>query len=331
MRICYLSEGTPLCGGVKVTFEQAEALQERGHQVEVISKGARPDWYALQVPFRQVNDFLPSTLPECDFLIGTFWPTVHAAVRSGKGRPVHLCQGYEGDTPAYEAERPAIEGVYRLPTLMLTVHEPLTQLISSRFGKKAYTVGQGINHSLFFADRRPTSGGLPRVLLVGLYEDDCKGIADGLSALQALKREMPVHVVRVSALGCSLDEATFAVSDEYHVRLPPTEMGALYRSCDVLLGPSLAREGFGLPVLEALACGVPVVVSDIPTFRAFSETQDWALFFAERDVVGMRLALHRLLTDAELRQRQHSRGLAIAQQYTFARVAERIEQVFRAA
>jgi len=129
MRICYLSEGTPLCGGVKVMFEQAEALQERGHQVEVISKGKRPDWYALKVPFRQVHEFFPSTLPECDFLVGTFWPTVRAAVEAGKGRPVHLCQGYEGDTPAYEDQRPAIEAVYRLPTVMLTVHEPLTQLV----------------------------------------------------------------------------------------------------------------------------------------------------------------------------------------------------------
>lgn len=331
MRICYLSEGTPLCGGVKVTFEQAEALQERGHQVDVISKGERPDWYPLRVPFRQVDEFLPSTLPECDFLVGTFWPTVRAAVQSGKGRPVHLCQGYEGDTPAYAVERPAIEAIYRLPTLLLTVHDPLTTLMHTRFGRKAYTVGQGINHSLFFPDKQPVSSRVPRVLLVGLYEDDCKGIAEGLTALRALKRDMPIEVVRVSALGRSREEAALGVEGEYHLRLYPSEMGALYRSCDVLLGPSLAREGFGLPVLEALACGVPVAVSDTPTFRAFADTSDWALFFAERDVAGMRQALRRLLTGADVRQHQRNRGLEVARQYTFARVAERIEQVFASA
>jgi glycosyltransferase involved in cell wall biosynthesis len=42
----------------------------------------------------------------------------------------------------------------------------------------------------------------------------------------------------------------------------------------------------------------------------------------------MRLALCQLLTDEELRQRQRRRGLEIARQYTFARVAERIEQIF---
>ncbi len=329
MRICYLSEGTPLCGGVKVTFEQAEALQERGHQVEIVSKGARPHWYDLRVPFTQVQEFLPSTLPECDFMIGTFWPTVKAAVECGKGWPVHLCQGYEGDTLAYSAIRPAIEAVYRLPTLMLTIHEPLTQLVWQHFGKTAHNVGQGINHSVFFPGEQQPRSAPYRVLLVGLYEDDCKGIAEGLTALQALKQELPIQVVRVSALACSPDEQAFGVVDEYHCHLRPDQMGDLYRSCDVLLAPVHAREGFGLPALEALTCGIPVAASDVPSFRCFAGTIDWGVFFAEGDVAGMQSALRQLLQDGELQTRLRQRGLAVAQQYTFARVAERIEQVFR--
>ncbi|MBM4255899.1 MAG: glycosyltransferase family 4 protein [Deltaproteobacteria bacterium] len=329
MRICYLSEGTPLCGGVKVTFEQAEALQERGHQVEVLSKGERPSWYPPRVPFRQVRDFLPATLPECDVIVGTFWTTVYDAVQSGKGRPVHLCQGYEGDTAAFAIDRPAIEAAYRLPTLLLTVHEPLTQLIAQRFGRRAHTVGQGINRWQFFPARQAAYGTMPRVLLVGPCEIDWKGVQDGLVALKKLKEELSFQLVRVSQFACHPEEAALQVTDEYHCHLPAENMPAIYRSCDVMLSPSWTQEGFGLPTLEAMACGVPVAISDIPAFRAFAETQDWALFFAERDIAGMRLALRRLLTDDELRQRQRSRGLAVARQYTFARVAERIEQVLQ--
>jgi len=331
LHICYLAEGTPLVGGVKVIFEQAEALQERGHQVTVITKGERPTWYDVRVPFKQVREFSPSVIPDCDFLIGTFWLTVPPAVQSGKGRPVHLCQGYEGNYPDYAALHGEIEAVYRLPTLTLTVHEPLTQLIWKRFAKKAHTVGQGINHTIFFPGAPRQRREPYRVALVGPYEDGCKGVHEGLLALKALKHELPLQVVRASPLGCSQAEHELGVVDEYHLMVPPQQMGNFYRSCDAFLGPSRAREGFGLPALEALACGVPVAVSDIPSFAGFAETADWGLFFAESDVQGMQNAVQRLLTDSTLRDHLRLRGLEVSRLYSFARVAERIEQVFAAA
>ncbi len=331
MHLCYLLEGTPLCGGVKVTFEQAEALQERGHRVEIVSKGDRPDWYDLRVPFRRVSEFSPSLLPECDFLIGTFWTTVKPAVQAEKGQPVHLCQGYEGDTAAFAVDLPKIEATYRLSVLTLTYHEPLAQLLWRRFGKKAYTVGQGINHTVFFPHEKGVSNTPCRVLLVGPYEIDWKGVLDGLNALKVLKATVPLRVVRVSQLPFNEEEQQYGVVDEYHHRLLAHEMAALYRSCDILLGPSWAQEGFGLPVIEAMACGVPVAASDIPAFRSFAEGTEWALFFAERDVLGMQKAIRQLLANVELRARLRARGLEVAKEYTFSRVAERIEHVLSAA
>lgn len=326
MRLCYLLEDTSLWGGVKVVFEQAQALQERGHHVEIVSKGGRPDWYDLCVPLTQVSSFLPSLLPDCDWMIGTFWPTVQAAVQAEKGRPVHLCQGYEGDLSFYASARHEIEAVYRLPLLTLTVHEPLTRLLWQRFGKKAYTVGQGIDHTVFFPGQIRAGGSFWRVLVMGPYEAEVKGVREALSALQTLKAEVPLWVVRVSQFPCTETEKSLGVTDEYHCRLRAREMPAVYRSCNVLLAPYRAQEGFGLPVLEAIACGVPVAASDIPALCAFAETTDWALFFAERDIPSMQSAVRRLLADRELRARLRARGLQVAKQYTFSRVAERIEQ-----
>jgi glycosyltransferase involved in cell wall biosynthesis len=327
MHFCYLLEDTGLCGGVKVVYEQAEALQERGHRVEILSKGPQPDWYDLHVPLIQAEKFLPSVMPECDYLIGTFWTTVRSAYEAGKGLPVHLCQGYEGDTSAFASQLHEIESAYRLPVLTLTVHEPLTRLLWQRFQKRAYTVGQGINQYIFFAEHERSRTPPWRVLLVGPYEIDWKGVREGLQALQALKKELPLWIVRVSQWPIPEEEKSLGVVDEYHYRLSPQDMAALYRSCDVMLGPSWNQEGFGLPALEAMACGTPVALSDIPAFRAFAEGTVWTRFFAERDIPGMQDAVRQLLEDVQLRARLRAAGIEIARRYTFARVAERIEQV----
>ena len=113
----------------------------------------------------------------------------------------------------------------------------------------------------------------------------------------------------------------------FRSHLRADEMPFLYRSCDVMLAPSWTQEGFGLPALEAMACGVPVAMSDIPTFRGFADGEDWACFFAEHDIAGMQHALRSLLREAALRLRLRRRALEIVQTYTFARVAERIERV----
>lgn len=327
MRICYVQEENSLWGGVKVVFEQAEALQERGHQVVIVSKDGPPDWYEVRVPLRQVPAFTPSTIPESDFVIGTFWTTVRDIVRAEKGCPVHLFQGYEGDMAAYAWQRQAIEAIYHLPLLTLTVHEPLTRFLWGRFRKKAWTVGQGVNQEVFHPLGERHASSPWRVLVVGPYEVDWKGVRDGLLALKALKEEIPLHVVRVAQLPQTREEAQLGVVDEYHYRLRAEAMAELYRSCDVLLGASWTQEGFGLPAIEAMACGVPVALSDIPAFREFAEGAEWAVFFAERDLLGAQGAVRRLLLDENLRSTLRSRGFEVARAFSFPRVAARIERV----
>ena len=104
------------------------------------------------------------------------------------------------------------------------------------------------------------------------------------------------------------------------------DMAALYSLADVFVYPSL-YEGFGLPVLEAMACGTPVVTSNVASLPEV--TGDAAILVAPEEVDGIRDALSRVLDDATLRADLSRRGLARAAQFSWDRCARQTLDVYR--
>jgi glycosyltransferase involved in cell wall biosynthesis len=115
--------------------------------------------------------------------------------------------------------------------------------------------------------------------------------------------------------------------------LPSAQMPAYYRQLDVLVVPSRTRpnwkEQFGRVLIEAMACGVPVVGSDsgeIPNVIG-----DAGLIFPEGQVDILREHLGRLLRDLDLRSELAQRGRErVLAHYTQARVAAETYDVYRA-
>jgi Glycosyltransferase len=104
------------------------------------------------------------------------------------------------------------------------------------------------------------------------------------------------------------------------------DLAALYSSCKVSVYPSL-YEGFGLPSLEAMACGAPVITSRIP---AIMETSSGAAkLITPTDVNELTAALVELLTDAQAREHYKSLGLRRAAEYTWKRTAQQTLNVYR--
>lgn len=126
---------------------------------------------------------------------------------------------------------------------------------------------------------------------------------------------------RVEALGLG-EQVTFpgyVASDE----LP-----LWYNAATALAYPSI-YEGFGLPVLEAQACGTPVLTSNVSSLpEAAGEA---ALMVDPYDVEALAAGLHRLLVDEPLRHELRERGLVHAGQFSWPRAAQETVRVYRRA
>jgi glycosyltransferase involved in cell wall biosynthesis len=97
------------------------------------------------------------------------------------------------------------------------------------------------------------------------------------------------------------------------------ELVALYRGATVVALPSW-YEGFGLPVVEAMALGAPVLLSDIPVFHEVAGHA--ALYAPPDDPAAWAAALARLFADPTLRADLAARGRQRAERFTWERAAE---------
>jgi glycosyltransferase involved in cell wall biosynthesis len=106
------------------------------------------------------------------------------------------------------------------------------------------------------------------------------------------------------------------------------DLRGLYSSCRVSVYPSV-YEGFGLPPLEAMACGAPVITSRIPVIMETVGTS--ARLIDPNDVRELTSALVELLTDADARAHMSAVGLQRAAEFTWERTAQMTLEVYREA
>ncbi len=165
----------------------------------------------------------------------------------------------------------------------------------------------------------------PFLLCVGNRKPH-KNVRAAVDVLARLRRERPeLRLVVVGRRFERSDEVT-ARAEECGVRDALVELDevddrtlrGLYRACEVFLFPSL-YEGFGLPVLEAMACGAPVVASDRSSVPEV--VGDAGLLADPLDADAMAGAVRRLQSDPALRAEMVTRGHRRASMFTWDRSA----------
>ncbi len=145
-----------------------------------------------------------------------------------------------------------------------------------------------------------------KLVLVGDYKDD-----PFFSAYPALKKQ-------IAELGLD-DKVIFTgfVADE--------DLAYLYNAATLLAFPSL-EEGFGLPAMEAMACGTPVAASNCGSLPEVLGAA--GRFFDPRDSQNMAWVIEQILADAALRKQMSRDGLRRAENFLWKKAARETLAIF---
>ena len=151
-------------------------------------------------------------------------------------------------------------------------------------------------------------------------------LIDAFALLRA-QRQVRGELVLAGGSGWKFDRTLLEQSGvRYLGYVTDAELGALYRCARVLVFPSLA-EGFGLPVIEGMACGLPVVCSDVPSLR--ESDAEAAVRVDPLSVSDIADGIERAWFDEGLRAELTERGRAAAERFSWDAAARRLWSIYR--
>lgn len=287
MRITFVLPTVNMSGGIRVISIYAKALRDMGHEVVLVSpppqtlslkykikslikykqwpskktmashlNGLNLDHRILE-SWRPVND---NDLPDADIIIATWWETAIWVneLSEKKGKKVYFMQDY-GEVPGQPLKN--IQDTWMLPFYIITISQWLMALIVAYKGDEKHLtlVQNGIELDSFYTKKRdkniiPTVGFL-------YTEAPQKGANLMFSAYIKAKQKIPDLRLMIFG-GEPLPEHMKHHADvTYLQNASDEEIVKVYSSCDAWLFGS-TREGFGLPILEAMACRTPVIATN---------------------------------------------------------------------
>lgn len=329
----------PVPGGTgRYSREIARALAKNapgGSSVEGVTAWHRAPLHVDDVPVRRI--LLPRRLLVASWE-RTGAPRVHADVvhaptplHPGKRRGQRLVVGVHDAVPWTHPETLTPRGVRwhramveraaaEADLIVVPTHAVAEELARHVRLRDVLVVGEGVSADLALpedADERAARMGLPeRYLLTVATLEPRKGLAD---LVAVLPKGVPLLVAGPQGWG-RVDAAALAANEHVRVlgQVPDADLAVLLRRAAALVVPSRA-EGFGLPLLEGMAVGTPVVTTDVP---ALVEVAGGAALAVPREELGE--ALRTVLADDALRSRLRREGPARAAHYTWEAAARRL-------
>ncbi|OQY46060.1 MAG: hypothetical protein B6242_08865 [Anaerolineaceae bacterium 4572_78] len=307
--------GAKLLPGL-LTIGQIEiGLVVKQQNLDIIhdSTGCIPLMFAGTKRVATIYDVIPYIYPETssklDWLIYRFWlPKVVHHIDA----VFTISQQSKQDIMKYLKVKP--EKIFNMSCAANSTYQPMTRIQINPILRK-----HGIN--------------FPYILYVGSIEAR-KNLKRLLESFALLLKQLPqAQLVIVGAKKWKFTpifETVQRLNLESHLHftgyIPDEDLPAIYNGADVFVFPSL-YEGFGLPVLEAMACGTPVITSNISSLPEVAGKA--ALYVFPKNIQEITDAMYRLLTDSALADDLRTRGLTQAKKFSWEKTAQETIAVYK--
>ena len=350
LRLTFTLSSLRLSGGVKLVIEYANRLADRGHTVSLVVPRESADPSLKQQLFPSVhlcesNMPLPrraatpiallrlvlslaQATPPSDVIIATHTPTV---------LPVLLASAYQRtsriwlymDYPEMFQGRPFERWLLKnAPDWfhgIAAISRPLAREVKSLTRKSitAY-IGAGLPHREYMLGQSHRPSKDQQLVLCMTDSRPRKGSADFLKAAEIIHaQQQNVKFVIVSKHPLAIPN-----SPCYKLYVAPSDekLVQLYCKSDIFVFPSW-QEGLGYPPLEAMACGVPTVLTDSGGVQDYAQDSYNCLLVPPKQPRILADAILRLLSDPQLAHHLAKNGRETAWQYNWSNAVERFESL----
>jgi len=327
LRVVYVTESTGLGGGHRVAFEHLNGLRERGHDAELwtLGKHGAPDWFDLEVPVRTFpayEELLDELEPLDAIKVATWWntavPVWRAAVRNGIA--AFFVQDIETSYyPGQPEPQSAIIDSYRHEFRYLTTSQWVADRLREH-GVDPVQVPPGIDSSRWH--RLPDVDREDDVVLAVGRTNPLKNFPLTAAAYKTLP---PDARPQLWLFGIE-PQVGKDLGARYFERPSDVELNVLYNRATVLVQTS-RHEGFCLPLLEAMAAGLPVICTDADGNRDFARDEENCLLVSD-DAASVAQAITRVLGDPALRERLAEGGLRTAAAYELQGQLDKVDRFY---
>ena len=351
MRVTFVTPGLTPSGGARVVVEFANRLADRGHNIAIVGldtrdhtmhRELRSDVRWLQVASAG-GRYLSATnamagirlalaAPSSDVIVATYTPTVLPALIASRllrrGKAVWLHQDFAEQFTDRRLFRWLLRSAPPRFDRVVTISEWMVENMSRMGGAHATLVGEGISdRELFF--RQQWHGPQHRHPVVTSICDPrpWKGLEDLVAAFDIARNRLPD--MRATVLSSVDRPAWIPEWLEWRSAIDRAELARNIARSTLFVSSSWA-EGFGLPPLEAMACGVPVLLTDSGGVRDYARHMDNCVVTPPRDPNALACRIVELVEDPDTLTRIARAGRETARGFTWDGPVERFESVLQA-
>jgi len=340
-------------GGVNKHVEQLSLhLRWRGHQVAIIAPGGEDgdDYFSAGGSFavssnRSVANLsfgprvaarIKGLIREGDYdLLHLHEPLVPSVSllalmysRSANMATFHAAR--EGGSLGYRLGRPLLNPLARRLHLRAAVSPAALELVSRYFPATYRILPNGVDTAVFKPEGHHLEGLDEEafyLIFVGRREPR-KGLDVLLEALGFIRETNPeVKLLVVGAEGGTSKEDGVVWLGRLEDELIPDS----YRSARIMVSPALGWESFGIVLIEAMACGLPVVASDIPGYRAVVEDGVQGILVIPGDARALAEALRELIMNEDRRRLMSEAALKRAADFSWDSLVVDVEEAYEEA